>query len=505
MTEIKRLVDLVDRGPEDDYFFPASAPETIFRKQQPLQQNFTSEIVELGYQGHCAWGSRITIPIRAKETGDLLQWLCLRLKPRTWLGSDLERKFLAGSWDYADSSSGWIWANSLGSVAIERVEWEIGDSVIEQWGGEWMDVWSRRSLSLNSSPVWDADLFATRSPTLLREEPIRSIIQPTEDGFIYCWLPLTFLRRYHTAFPLISLAESTEFRVHITLRPFESVIRRRAVPKSCQNESPLTNTQLRVADITGITPIPWNIRIPSKIPDFDEVHVLAGVVHLSTPQRAEYIHRPLEMLYEPVSHLVYDIADKVAVNNDGSTVCMQIPLRELNGPIREILFFLRQKAVWKYSEWTNYGALLEDELVESTINHQIETTAPRRQVLDSISLFQKPLLKRARLMVDNAVFRDETEQWWRYESALQVPGGIRLSDGFVYGHIFGDASRWAADELQPASTVNASRSLIRLDLDIQPPPVTETDAAIGWELHVFAIGLNWMRFVNGLAGPLFKD
>jgi hypothetical protein len=27
----------------------------------------------------------------------------------------------------------------------------------------------------------------------------------------------------------------------------------------------------------------------------------------------------------------------------------------------------------------------------------------------------------------------------------------------------------------------------------------------GWDLHVFGVGMNWMRFVKGLAVPLFKD
>jgi hypothetical protein len=27
----------------------------------------------------------------------------------------------------------------------------------------------------------------------------------------------------------------------------------------------------------------------------------------------------------------------------------------------------------------------------------------------------------------------------------------------------------------------------------------------GWDLHVFGIGLNWMRFAQGMAVPLFRD
>jgi hypothetical protein len=177
---------------------------------------------------------------------------------------------------------------------------------------------------------------------------------------------------------------------------------------------------------------------------------------------------------------------------------MQCPLTELNGPVRELVFFVRRKGVSAFNEWTNYGLLLESELVATVGEHPPgNARSAARGLLEALPT-QRPLLQRAKLMVGNAVFRDETEAWWRYESALQLPGGVRLSGGMVYGHQFGDAARWSVDDFQPAGTVNASRAPLRLDLELTP--VTG-----GWEVHVFAICLNWMRFVGGVVGPLFKD
>ena len=150
---------------------------------------------------------------------------------------------------------------------------------------------------------------------------------------------------------------------------------------------------------------------------------------------------------------------------------MNFPLREFNGPIREICFFLRRKTVWRFNEWTNYGALAED----------------------AIMVPQQPILVSAKLMVGNAVWRDETENWWRLEYGLEHRGGVRLTDGFVYGFVLGTLS----EELQPSGTVNASRADMRLTLTMQAPS--------DWDVHVFGIGLNWMRFVKGLAVPLFRD
>jgi hypothetical protein len=40
---------------------------------------------------------------------------------------------------------------------------------------------------------------------------------------------------------------------------------------------------------------------------------------------------------------------------------------------------------------------------------------------------------------------------------------------------------------------------MRLTLEVKPP------ANDSWEVKVFCVGLNWMRFENGLAGAVFED
>jgi hypothetical protein len=121
------------------------------------------------------------------------------------------------------------------------------------------------------------------------------------------------------------------------------------------------------------------------------------------------------------------------------------------------------------------------------------------------------MLKSARLVVGNAVWRDETEKWWRIEEGLAHRGGVRGTDGMIYGYVFGAATGQHFEDLQPSGTVNASRANIRLELEITPPASTEAEkgcedkTASEWEVHVFGVGLNWLRFVNGMAVPLFND
>lgn len=498
---MKRLVDLVNRGPEDNTFYPPAANDTIFQRKWPPHHNVVTEIVEIGYLGDAVWGSRITIPLQHKDTGDLLQWLCLRIKPRTWLGADLEEKLRCGHWDYADLSGAWMWTASLGTVAIAKVEFEIGDALIEQWSGDWMDVWSRAWMDASRAGTWDTDLYGQASPLVMRDttRPPWTTVQPTEDGYVYCWLPLAFLRRPETAFPLLTVGDQQEIRVHVTFRPFADVVRRRARVRTNPAEVPL-GEQITVLDKTGLTPVPWIYTLPSTVPAFEEFTVLAGVVQLEDPLRDAYLRQPLEMMYEVVTHSVFDLPKPLEpFRGIGALVNMNLPLTDLNGPIRELCWFVRRKKVWQNNEWTNYGTLMEELLVDT-----VDTTATDPAA--ALTVYQVPLLRSARLWVDNAVWRDEAEEWWRAEYGLAHRGGTRLASGMVYGFVLGDAAWWNAENLQPAGTINASRADLRLELAIQPPPFDDVNpATAGWEVHVFGIGLNWLRFNSGMAVPLFKD
>ena len=494
---IKRLVDLVDRGPEDDLFYPARSDNTIFYRKWPAYHNMVPEIREIGYQGNMSWGQRITVSLTRKDSGDLLQWLCLRLKPRSWLGADLDAKINSGLWSYANPDSTWMWAASLGSIAIQKVDFEIGDTLVESWPGEWMDIWSRTWMDGGRAGVWDSDIYAQRPPSVMRDgtRPPWSTIQPTEDGYVYCWLPLCFLKRSQTPFPLIAMADQQEIRVHITLRPFADLVRMRVIPRTSPCQVPLGQT-ITLLDESGPIAVPQTYLLPNVIPGFEETNIFVGITHLEDPLRSEYMRLPMEMTYDPVKHMRFDLPPGIT-ESPGASITMNFPLRDFNGPIREICFFLRRKGVWRFNEWTNYGSRFEDELYSNGLVGQTQ-----------LVLAQQPILTEARLLVGSAVWRDETETWWRLEYGLNHRGGVRSAGGFVYGFVLGDAADWYAEDLQPAGTINASRADMRLDLTMQAPATNPFDLATyvsGWEVHVFGIGVNWMRFVQGQAVPVFGD
>jgi len=308
-----------------------------------------------------------------------------------------------------------------------------------------MDVWSRTWIDAGRAGVWDTDIYG---------------LNGSGNG-VYCWLPLALLRRVATAFPLISVTEQ-EIRVHVTFRPYADVVRMVDRDRTTPCEVPTSVTLLDPSGAPVTFPVSGTPAITLK--------KLAGVTMTEDPLRNNYIRSPLELMYEPVSYARFDMPLSASVAGDLWTA--QFPLT-FNGPLREIAFFLRRKDVWKRATWTDYSR---------TGSAEVES--------------ENSILVSGRLWVDNAVWRNDPDEWWRLEYGNSHRGGVRLAAGFVYGIVFG--GYLGAEELQPSATVNASRAKLRLDLVMR-------GATDGWDLHVFGIGLNWMRFGSGMAVPLFKD
>jgi hypothetical protein len=94
------------------------------------------------------------------------------------------------------------------------------------------------------------------------------------------------------------------------------------------------------------------------------------------------------------------------------------------------------------------------------------------------------------------------EQFFRQLIARHHRGGIVAYNQFLYGYPF---AKWPGDVHQPTGTINASRlQNLRITLDVRPPKNPDGTAA-AWEVKVFCVALNWMRFQNGIANRMFTD
>ena len=89
------------------------------------------------------------------------------------------------------------------------------------------------------------------------------------------------------------------------------------------------------------------------------------------------------------------------------------------------------------------------------------------------------------------------EEFFRAHIASKHKGGFAAYSRFVYGWSFAETP----GAFQPTGSANMSRAnTLRLTLEVRPP----ADGGL-WEVKVFCVALNWMRYENGLANAVFED
>lgn len=449
--EIKKLVSLLNRGMADEVFYPSDSKNTDFYPDYQQYDNFASEIIETQYTGGAKWGERITYEFPRERIYDMLQWVALRITPGPWMPPDIAAAIQRGELTN-NTESAWQWISNLGTAAIELAELEINGIVADRFTGDWAAVDQLRRFG--------SEHLAVAQDSINGSAFQKRLVQPTEDGHVYCFLPFWFSRYSNTALPLCGIIHPV--RIHITLRPFQEVVRRVSVPIQC-NESPL-------GEFVTYTPGSTVAGNQTSIPDLIDARIVLGVTYLDGAKREALIRDPYEVLIEPVTTMHFaeplKYATEAATSN---SVKIALCLTELNGPVRQLLFFLRRKDVRKFNAWSHYGAYLENEM------HPIWRPAA-------------PLLQRAVLQINGRDFAVGDEDWWRNSS------NSYLSENFIYSYSF------ARDPMSfsPNGSVNASRCQIRLLLEVVNTPVE-------WEVVVFGLTHNWLRFQHGAVTPIFKD
>jgi hypothetical protein len=462
---MKKLVSLVDRGAFDNIVYPQSERSTLFQPNFKPYHNFVSDIAIWPFSGVAEWGKRITFAVPFPWETDMLSWIALRIKPLHWLSPEVYRKlYVTKEWIFANPKEEWVWTQSLGSAAIERAEMEVDGVIVEQWSGDWIRTWSRTALDINEGIGWD--------------DSVLGALRGTEDGFVYCYLPFWFAKYTNTSFPLISTDKPVRF--HITLRPFNQLVRMANANKIDCDEIPLAKI-IKIRDMTFPFIKYRDILVGNAVPTMEAADLVCGTAHIDGELRKAYRDQTHEIMMNPVQEIQFSEPLKYVVGvANGNRINIGLPLSQANGPIRQIIWFLRRKAaVDLRADWTNFSAILEEE--------ENEIWNPKR-----------PLLKRAQLMIGTAVWADQEESWWRATGALPLKGGIRTYADYIYAYNFTDKP----DSFNPGGSVNASRVDIRLNLEVEQPT---SEINNEWEVVVFLVGTNWMRFQNSIAGLLFMD
>lgn len=481
LGSIITLLDLTDRDAQENDLFPLNTEVTWFTRDRTRKTiTFSPNLQIIPFRGPAEFGQRFSFDIGSVTVGDLMFGAALEVNLSHWLDAGIQNLISAGIYTYTDRQTAWEYANSLGTSIIQTAELEIDGKTVETIDGDFINIISLLYSDYNTQYGVAYDHLGKLPISVLKKvgsglAPIPNPrLYPTEDGILHCPLPFFFARiARQEALPLISIKEGST-RIHITLRPFSQVVRQiRGFRDSC-NSVPISTTISFTP--TGLSPV--SVETSVSIPLMNSVSLLTHGALVDGEFRSHLLRKPFEMIHREVQTFSFDEPKKYSISKGtGDTIHVQLPL-EANHPIEEIIWIVRRKDVAVNNEWTNYSDTVEADWSDST------------------RFLTKPLLVGASLQVNGLTMIDSDEQYFRQQIARKHRGGFAAYSQYIYGISFAERP----GDHQPTGSINASRAnSIRLNLEVNAPKGVE------WEVKVYCIALNWMRFENGLANAVFED
>jgi hypothetical protein len=497
--DITTVLDLTDRDAQDNTYFPLDTDESWFhRGDNKKAYPTTVSVQEFTQRGPADWGQKFTFEIGSLPAGDLLQSVILQFTLGSWYNGEIIRQLSAGEITTNTNLYGseyWTYMNSLGTAIIEYADFIVKDQTIERLTGEFIRTFFNIYTDINNiigistdaignSPI---QFLNTNNVSQTKFNPNRAF--PTEGGTFFCILPFFFLRtRLAEVFPLLSCNEGN-VRIDIKLRPFDQVVRRYIGYRPNCDATPL-NQLVNFETVPPTTPI--ETKTIDYAPQFRDFRIVTCCALTTGSIREKFIYKPFEQMVKLVQTFNFEEPLKYLVskpNPNSGTVEIQLPL-ELNHPVTELLWVFRRKATLINNEWSNFTP---------AISYQ---TNPNKVF--------PPWLDYARIRLNGSELVGASGDWFREHIASKHKGGIISYNSFVYGYSFAKYP----DEHQPSGTANMSRTTsISLNLRVNIPiPVDLPSNAVfdpitigGWEVFVFAIHYNWLRFENGICNRMFTD
>jgi hypothetical protein len=505
--DITTVLDLTDRDSQDNTYFPLDTDESWFhRGDHKTVYPSAVSVQEFNQRGPADWGQKFSFEIGALPAGDLLQAVILQFQLGSWYNGDIITKLAKGEIQANITNNPtdyWTYINSLGTAIIEQADFIVNEVTIERISGEFIrtffntyaDINNLIGIAIDATGTTPFPYLSTAAAPAPATGPIVNQTAfnpnrpfPTENGTFFCILPFFFLRtRLSEVFPLLSCNENT-VRIDIKLRPFDQVVRKYIGYRAFCSQTPL-NAKVPFTGLPEPTPT------AECAPAFKDFRILTVCPLITGSLREKFLHKPFEQMIKLVKTFHFEEPLKYLVSKptlNAGTVEIQLPL-ELNHPTVELLWVFRRKAVLVNNEWANFTPAISFETNPSKV--------------------YPPWLDYATIRINGSELISADGNWFREHIAQAHRGGLITYNSHTYGYSF---ARYP-DEHQPSGTANMSRATsVTLNLRVNQPivkdlntlnPPCEFDPAVvgGWEVFVFAIHYNWLRFENGICNRMFTD
>jgi hypothetical protein len=498
--DVTTVLDACDRDSQDDHLFPINS-ETSWFTRDPNRRTipFNQEIQTFQFQGTAAFGGYMSFDLGNQAAGDLIHAVGLQIRLGHWLGPGIIAALQGNTIRYTDPTNAWTYTNGIGRALIDTAEFVVDDVTIERLDSVANDVILKLFPNTNHSFGFGRDGTGIASQVELVTPPSTSFSQAptgmfdpqrpwsTDRGDIFCLIPFFFSRSpRQSAFPLLSVREGRT-RINIQLRNFADIVRSVSGTRASCTSSPLGET-FNFSTVAGGT---TTATAPVDPPPFTDVRLIVFSTLLGAEPRQPYIRKPFEVMYRELVPFPFSQPLKYAVamtNSATDSVSVQLPI-EANGPVEELIWVIRRKAQAINNDWFNYSQYTETQI---SANPDLIPVEP---------------LVEATININAKQFVRQPGSWFRAQMARRHAGGITPYNAYVYGFSFA----MSPSAHQPSGTANLSRAqAVRLDLTVRVPPAVtvpsgfDQDISQTWEVFVYTLGINWLRFENGMCGRIFS-
>ncbi len=505
--DVTTVIDYTDRDLQDEELFPNPgalvADISWFAPDNERRTiHFSPQIQTFVHRGPAQFGGRFTFEIDKVSAGDLIHMVALQVNLGHWLPQDIQQKLLNGQLKYVDPNDAWTYVNGIGRSLIESAEFQVDDTTIETIDTVAADCILKLFPDINTTFGFGRDGSGTTNLTEQIEAPTTSLTEEpngmfdprrpftVDRGQIYALVPFFFTRQpYRGSFPLLAVNNNGRVRFNFNLRPFEQLVRKCDGQRASCTDSPLNKTFHFINDLVR-PPINQSFTVGTEPPPFKDIKMIVYSSIVGDEVRQNYIRNEYEIIYRSIQPFPFSEPLKyavVATNSDIDSVRVQLPL-EFNHPIEELFWVIRRKAINVNNDWLNFTSYTEKQLKDNGLIVRSDPLIEGTVYINSIPVAQK------------------LGQGFRQHIASRHLGGIIPYSSFIYGYSFAKIP----GALTPTGTINASRtSSIRLDLTVRVPQAapgafTEADEQT-WEILVYGLGINWLRFQNGMCARIYAN
>lgn len=440
------ILQLSAIGPQDQILI-GNPQITYFINVYKRYTNFATEFIELLYNGQIDFDKKVYCDIEPK--GDLMNEILLYF----------ELPNINEILNINTDENEFYWVNGIGNALIKNVNIMIGDNIIDNQYGIWLNIWSELTTPIGKKLAYNKMIGQIEGNTNFN---------PNNNGSLKLYVPqfFWFCKNLGSSLPLIALQNSV-VRLNLTLRNINELIISKTGEKLTQNQ------------MAQIHLISGSLYTKYIFLDNDERKFFANT-------RLQYLVEQLQVIPNTLNIMGRTLNENIVSINNYEHI---IPI-DFNHCIKELFWVIQKPEVISIYDENN-------ELIPYGGNQWFNYTNQSYDIKSSIN--HNGLLKRGRLIFEGKErFNNMDSEFFNIIYPYYYHNCANNFNNFIYIYSFSEDP----ENFQPMGSCNFSRidnKSFYIEIDntqkyIENPVITFF--ALNYNLLLIQGGLATIGYVN---------